>query len=65
MVVQGLVMWVITSAKFFREAGAKVIAIAEYEGAIYNPDGLNEEEVFQHPKENGFYFKFSRSQQPC
>ena len=40
------------TAKFFREHGAKVIAIAEYEGAIYNENGLNEEEVFQYRKSN-------------
>jgi glutamate dehydrogenase (NAD(P)+) len=38
------------TAKFFREEGAKVIALAEYEGAIFNANGLNEEEVFQHRK---------------
>ena len=38
------------AAKFCREAGALVIAIAEREGAITNPKGLNEEEVFQHRK---------------
>jgi glutamate dehydrogenase (NAD(P)+) len=38
------------TAKFFREHGAKIIAIAEYEGAIYNENGLNEEEVFNSEK---------------
>jgi glutamate dehydrogenase (NAD(P)+) len=46
------------SAKFFREGGAKVIAIAEYEGAIYNAAGLNEEEVFQHRKATGSILNF-------
>jgi glutamate dehydrogenase (NAD(P)+) len=53
VVVQGLGNVGYHSAKYFREAGAKVIAIAEWEGAIYNEDGLNEEEVFQHRKSNG------------
>jgi glutamate dehydrogenase (NAD(P)+) len=48
VVVQGLGNVGYHTAKFFRENGAKVIALAEYEGAITNPDGLNEEEVFQH-----------------
>ena len=29
-----------------------MIAIAEYEGAIYSENGLNEEEVFQYRKSN-------------
>jgi glutamate dehydrogenase (NAD(P)+) len=59
VVVQGLGNVGYHSAKFFREkGGAKVIAIAEYEGAIYNPDGLNEEEVFQHRKKTGSILHF-------
>jgi glutamate dehydrogenase (NAD(P)+) len=50
VVVQGLGNVGYHTAKFFREHGAKVIAIAEYEGAIFNEEGLNEEEVFQHRK---------------
>ncbi|MDQ2752739.1 MAG: glutamate dehydrogenase, partial [Bacteroidota bacterium] len=46
------------TAKFFRENGAKVIAIAEYEGAICNNDGLHEDQVFQHRKKNGSIFSF-------
>jgi glutamate dehydrogenase (NAD(P)+) len=46
------------AAKFFREGGAKVIALAEYEGAITNPAGLHEEEVFQHRKKTGSILNF-------
>jgi glutamate dehydrogenase (NAD(P)+) len=58
IVVQGLGNVGYHSAKFFREAGAKVIGLAEYEGAIMNPDGLNEEEVFQHRKATGSILNF-------
>jgi glutamate dehydrogenase (NAD(P)+) len=58
VVVQGLGNVGYHSAKFFREGGARVIALAEYEGAIMNPDGLNEEEVFQHRKETGSILNF-------
>ena len=58
VVIQGLGNVGYHSAKFFREGGAKVIAIAEWEGAIYNADGLNEEEVFQHRKKNGTILNF-------
>ncbi len=58
VIVQGLGNVGYYSAKFFREHGAKVIAIAEYEGAIYCKDGLNEEEVFQHRKTTGSILNF-------
>ncbi len=58
VVVQGLGNVGYHSAKFFREGGAKVIALAEYEGAIMNADGLNEDEVFQHRKATGSILNF-------
>lgn len=58
VVVQGLGNVGYHTAKFFREAGAKVIALAEYEGAIMNPDGLHEDEVFVHRKQNGTILNF-------
>ncbi len=58
VVVQGLGNVGYHSAKFFREGGAKIIALAEFEGAIMNPDGLNEEEVFQHRKKTGSILNF-------
>ncbi|MEP6466559.1 MAG: Glu/Leu/Phe/Val dehydrogenase, partial [Parafilimonas sp.] len=61
IVVQGLGNVGYHTAKFFREHGAKVIAIAEYEGAIFNNDGLNEEEVFQHRKNTKSILNFPGS----
>src|SRR6476661_4366223 len=61
VVVQGLGNVGYHSAKFFREGGAKVVAIAEWEGAIYNENGLNEEEVFQHRKKHGTILNFPGS----
>ncbi|ANI87921.1 glutamate dehydrogenase [Arachidicoccus ginsenosidimutans] len=58
VIVQGLGNVGFHTAKFFRAFGAKVIAIAEYEGAIYNENGLNEEEVFQHRKKTGSILNF-------
>lgn len=58
VVVQGLGNVGYHSAKYFRLGGAKVVALAEYEGAIYNPEGLNEEEVFQHRKATGSILNF-------
>ena len=58
VIVQGLGNVGYYSAKFFREHGAKVIAIAEFEGAIYCKEGLNEEDVFQHRKKTGSILNF-------
>jgi glutamate dehydrogenase (NAD(P)+) len=58
VVVQGLGNVGYHSAKYFRQGGAKVVAIAEWEGAIYNADGLNEEEVFQFRKTTGSLLNF-------
>ena len=59
VVVQGLGNVGYHSAKFFREGGAIVISIAEYEGAIYKADGINEEELFQHRKATGSILNFA------
>ena len=48
VVVQGLGNVGYHTAKFFQEAGAKIIGIAEYEGAVYNVDGLDIEALVQH-----------------
>ncbi|HET6766846.1 MAG TPA: Glu/Leu/Phe/Val dehydrogenase, partial [Chitinophagaceae bacterium] len=53
VVVQGLGNVGYHAAKFFREGGAKLVCLAEHDGAIYCEDGLNEEEVFQYKKKNG------------
>ena len=58
VVVQGLGNVGYHSAKFFREHGAIVVGLAEYEGAIYNANGLNEEEVTQHRKATGSILNF-------
>jgi len=53
VVVQGLGNVGYHTAKFCREGGALIIAIAEREGAIMDPRGLNEDEVLQHRNETG------------
>ena len=58
VVVQGLGNVGYHTAKFFREHGAMIICLAEFEGAIFNAAGLNEEEVFQHRKKTGSILNF-------
>ena len=53
VVIQGLGNVGYHTAKFCREGGAIIVAIAEREGAIFNAEGLDEEKVFQHRTETG------------
>jgi glutamate dehydrogenase (NAD(P)+) len=58
IIVQGLGNVGYHAAKFCREGGGILIAIAEREGAIVNPKGLNEDEVFNHRKATGSILNF-------
>ena len=53
VVVQGLGNVGYHSALFFSKNGAKIVGLAEYEGAIYNYDGLDVDAVFNHRKATG------------
>jgi glutamate dehydrogenase (NAD(P)+) len=59
VVVQGLGNVGFHAAKFCREQGAVIVAFAEREGAIFNPKGLNEEEVLEHRKRTGSILNFA------
>ncbi len=58
VVVQGLGNVGYHAAKFFAEADSKIIALAEYEGAIFNSNGLDLEAVVKHRKETGSLLNF-------
>lgn len=58
IVVQGLGNVGFYTAKFFSENGAKVVAISEFEGAIYAEEGLNIEDLFKHRKTTGSILNF-------
>ena len=58
VVVQGIGNVGYHSAKFFREHGAKVIAISEHDGAVYNADGLHEDELIAFRKQTGSIINF-------
>ena len=53
VVVQGLGNVGYWAAKFFEQAGAIIVGIAEYHGAIYNKNGLNVDDVKKHIKKTG------------
>jgi glutamate dehydrogenase (NAD(P)+) len=50
VVVQGLGNVGYYTAKFLQEGGCTIVGLAEYEGAIYDPKGLDVEQVFKHRK---------------
>jgi glutamate dehydrogenase (NAD(P)+) len=58
IIVQGLGNVGYHTAKFFQDAGAKIIALAEYEGAICSQNGLDVDEVFNHRKKTGSILNF-------
>ncbi len=58
VIVQGLGNVGYHSAKFFQDGGAKIVALSEYEGAIWNEKGLDVDEVFEHRKKTGSILNF-------
>lgn len=62
VVVQGLGNVGYHAAKFLVEGGAVLVGIAEYDGALYNPKGLNLEEIMLHRKETGRTSNYSKAE---
>jgi glutamate dehydrogenase (NAD(P)+) len=61
VVIQGFGNVGFHTAKFFHEAGAKIIAIIEYDGSIFDPSGLDVMAVDLHRQESGSITKFPGS----
>jgi len=59
VIVQGLGNVGYHAAKYFQQAGAKIVALAEYEGAIRSDAGLDVDAVFEHRKATGSILNFS------
>jgi glutamate dehydrogenase (NAD(P)+) len=58
IVVQGLGNVGYNAARFCQQGGGLIIALAEYEGAIYNANGLDVDAVMKHRKEAGSLLDF-------
>ena len=56
--VQGLGNVGYHSALFFQQAGAIIVGLAEFEGAIQNPEGLDVEQVWLHRQKTGSILDF-------
>jgi len=59
VIVQGLGNVGYHAAKFFAQAGAILVGLAEYEGGIYSEKGLNLEDVMAHRKSTGSILGFA------
>lgn len=53
IIVQGLGNVGYWAAKNLQDGGATIVGIAEYEGGLYNKDGLDVKAVFNYRRENG------------
>lgn len=53
VIVQGLGNVGYYAAKFMHEAGAKVIAIAEWDATIHNPKGIDPDQLLKYKQETG------------
>lgn len=58
VIVQGLGNVGYYSAKFLQEDGAIIIGIAEYDGGVYDPKGIDVEELQKHRQETGSILNF-------
>jgi glutamate dehydrogenase (NAD(P)+) len=56
--VQGLGNVGYHSALFFQQAGAIIVGLAEYEGSIWNNNGLDVDKVWQHRTKTGSILNF-------
>jgi glutamate dehydrogenase (NAD(P)+) len=46
------------SARLMSRAGFKIVAIVEWDGTVYNPNGLDIERLFEHRRETGSILDF-------
>jgi len=61
VIVQGLGNVGYHSAKFLIEFGATIVGFCEYEGAIYNEDGLDLDDVFNHRRNTGSILGYAKA----
>ena len=61
IIVQGLGNVGYYSAKFLQEGGAVIVGIAEYNGGVYDPNGLDVEELAQQMKEQGSLLNYKNA----
>lgn len=61
-IVQGLGNVGYHAAKFMTENGCRLVGVGEYEGAIYDPNGIDVEQLVSHRKETGSVLNFGSAE---
>ncbi len=61
VIIQGLGNVGYYSAKFMQDAGAIITGVAEYEGGVYDENGLDIPELFKHRQENKSILNFKKA----
>lgn len=51
------------AAHFFHKAGAKIIAVSEWDGSIYNEDGIDPEELLEFKNKNNGIAEYPKAKQ--
>jgi len=59
--VQGLGNVGYWAAKFFHDAGAKIISVGEWDGSIYNENGIDPDELLAYKKQNNGIVDFPKA----
>lgn len=62
-VIQGLGNVGYHAAKYMTEGGAKMVGVAEIEGSIYDPDGIDLEELIKFRKDTGSIVGFGNTKE--
>ncbi len=61
VVIQGFGNVGYWSAKFFMEAGAIIVGVAEWDGAVHNPKGIDVDALKKHQKKTGSIKSFPKA----
>ncbi|MDP6908621.1 MAG: Glu/Leu/Phe/Val dehydrogenase [Flavobacteriales bacterium] len=62
IVIQGMGNVGYWAAKFFHDAGAKIIGISEWDGSIYNKDGIDPDDLIAFKKENNGITEYPKAE---
>ncbi len=62
VIIQGFGNVGSNAAKLLWDKGYKIIGIGEYDGALYNPDGIDISELLEHKARTGSIHKFAGAQ---
>ncbi len=61
VIVQGLGNVGYNAAKVLLEFGAVIVGVCEYDGALYNPDGLDPDAILEHRKNTGSILGYKKA----